>query len=38
VFLPYVGGLTNYMARCNEIASRDYEGFVLGATTADPVP
>jgi cyclohexanone monooxygenase len=38
VFLPYVGGLTNYLARCNEIASRDYEGFVLGAITVDPVP
>ena len=29
VFLPYVGGLPNYMARCNEVAAQGYEGFVL---------
>ena len=29
VFLPYVGGLPAYMARCNEVAANAYEGFVL---------
>ena len=29
VFLPYVGGLPVYMDKCNEVASRGYEGFVL---------
>jgi cyclohexanone monooxygenase len=29
VFLPYVGGLPAYMDRCNEVAARGYEGFVL---------
>jgi cation diffusion facilitator CzcD-associated flavoprotein CzcO len=29
VFLPYVGGLPAYMARCDEVAAKGYEGFVL---------
>ncbi len=29
VFLPYVGGLPQYMERCNEVAAQGYEGFVL---------
>jgi cyclohexanone monooxygenase len=29
VFLPYVGGMLNYMARCNDSAANGYEGFVL---------
>ena len=29
VFLPYVGGLPTYMARCNEVAIKGYEGFAL---------
>ena len=29
VFLPYVGGLTKYMERCNEVAARRYTGFEL---------
>lgn len=29
VFLPYVGGLPRYMERCNEVAARGYEGFVM---------
>jgi len=28
VFMPYVGGLANYRARCEEVAAHDYEGFV----------
>lgn len=27
VFLPYAGGLARYRARCDEVASRGYEGF-----------
>jgi cyclohexanone monooxygenase len=29
VFLPYVGGLGRYRAKCDEVASRGYEGFSL---------
>ena len=29
VFLPYVGGLMNYRAKCEEIAAKGYEGFTL---------
>jgi cation diffusion facilitator CzcD-associated flavoprotein CzcO len=29
VFLPYAGGLASYARRCAEVASADYEGFVL---------
>jgi hypothetical protein len=29
VFLPYLGGLPKYMARCNEAAAQGDEGFVL---------
>jgi cyclohexanone monooxygenase len=28
VFMPYVGGVGNYRRHCEEIAARDYEGFV----------
>ncbi|MCC6438277.1 MAG: NAD(P)/FAD-dependent oxidoreductase [Acidimicrobiales bacterium] len=29
VFMPYVGGLGRYRARCDEIVANGYEGFVL---------
>jgi cyclohexanone monooxygenase len=29
IFMPYVGGLGEYRRRCDEVAARDYEGFVL---------
>jgi cyclohexanone monooxygenase len=29
VFLPYVGGLPAYMARCNEVRDKAYEGFAI---------
>ena len=29
VFMPYVGGVGPYRARCNEIAAKDYDGFAL---------
>ncbi|ABE29401.1 phenylacetone monooxygenase [Paraburkholderia xenovorans LB400] len=34
VFLPYVGGLGRYRARCDEVARRGYEGFSLDETAA----
>ena len=27
VFMPYVGGVTAYKQKCDEVAARDYEGF-----------
>ena len=29
VFMPYAGGLGAYRERCDEIADRGYEGFVI---------
>jgi cation diffusion facilitator CzcD-associated flavoprotein CzcO len=29
VFMPYIGGFPRYVTRCNEVAARGYEGFVL---------
>ena len=29
VFMPYIGGFPRYVAKCDEVASRDYEGFAL---------
>ena len=29
VFLPYVGGLNNYIAKCEAAAGAGYEGFAL---------
>jgi cyclohexanone monooxygenase len=29
VFMPYVGGLANYRARCEDVAAGDYEGFLV---------
>jgi cyclohexanone monooxygenase len=31
VFMPYVGGVTAYKRKCDEVATRGYEGFRLGA-------
>jgi cyclohexanone monooxygenase len=31
VFMPYVGGVGNYRQKCQEIAEKGYEGFVLSA-------
>ena len=28
-YMPYAGGLTTYMAKCEEVVAADYEGFVL---------
>jgi cation diffusion facilitator CzcD-associated flavoprotein CzcO len=29
VFMPYIGGFPRYIDKCNEVASKGYEGFVL---------
>jgi cyclohexanone monooxygenase len=29
VFMPYIGGVGNYRALCDDVAAKDYEGFVL---------
>jgi len=31
VFMPYVGGVAAYRQKCDEVAARDYEGFILSA-------
>ena len=31
IFMPYVGGVHKYVARCNEIVANDYEGFEMRA-------
>jgi cyclohexanone monooxygenase len=31
VFMPYVGGVTAYKKKCDEVAAKGYEGFRLGA-------
>jgi cyclohexanone monooxygenase len=31
VFMPYVGGVQNYVAKCNEIVAKGYEGFEMSA-------
>ena len=29
VFMPYVGGVTAYKQKCDEVAANGYEGFTL---------
>ena len=29
IFMPYVGGVGTYRKKCDDIASKNYEGFVL---------
>jgi cyclohexanone monooxygenase len=31
IFMPYVGGVQNYVAKCNEVVAKDYEGFEMSA-------
>jgi cyclohexanone monooxygenase len=31
VFMPYVGGVQNYVAKCNEVAAKGYDGFEMSA-------
>jgi cyclohexanone monooxygenase len=35
IFMPYIGGVGAYRQICNDIAARDYDGFVL--TPAEPL-
>ena len=32
VFMPYVGGVTAYKKKCDEVAGNGYEGFSLAGT------
>jgi cyclohexanone monooxygenase len=36
VFMPYVGGVTAYKKRCDEVAANGYQGFCLGASIEEP--
>jgi cyclohexanone monooxygenase len=29
IFMPYVGGVGTYRKKCDDVASKNYEGFVL---------
>jgi hypothetical protein len=29
--MPYVGGVQSYVAKCNEIVAKGYEGFEMSA-------
>ena len=33
IFLPYIGGVGNYRARCDAVAGCGYEGFTLSGTS-----
>ena len=32
IFMPYIGGVGAYRCICNDVAAKDYEGFVMSAT------
>jgi cyclohexanone monooxygenase len=36
VFMPYVGGVTAYKKRCDEVAANGYQGFRLGISREEP--
>ena len=38
VFMPYVGGVDIYAAKCDEVAANGYEGFTLGAADRAGAP
>jgi cyclohexanone monooxygenase len=38
VFMPYVAGVGAYRRRCDEIAAKGYEGFVLTAEDSEALP
>ncbi len=38
VFMPYVGGVVPYRAKCDEVAANGYEGFRLSARDSHPRP
>jgi cyclohexanone monooxygenase len=35
VFMPYIGGVGAYRAKCDEVAAAGYEGFELGVASVD---
>ena len=35
VFMPYVGGVHTYTAKCNEVVANGYEGFVLSGESIE---
>jgi cyclohexanone monooxygenase len=36
IFMPYVGGVTAYKKRCDEVAANGYQGFRLGTYVEEP--
>jgi cyclohexanone monooxygenase len=36
VFMPYVGGVQNYKRKCDEVATKGYEGFTMTPATSEP--
>jgi cyclohexanone monooxygenase len=36
VFMPYIGGFPVYVAKCNDVMSRGFEGFTLQASASEP--
>jgi cyclohexanone monooxygenase len=36
VFMPYVGGVTAYKKRCDEVAANGYQGFCFGTSIEEP--
>lgn len=38
VFLPYVGGVGRYRKKCDEVAAKGYEGFVLAPAPSTTMP
>jgi cyclohexanone monooxygenase len=36
IFMPYVGGVGVYRQKCDEVAARDYDGFVLSRSAELP--
>jgi cyclohexanone monooxygenase len=36
IFMPYVGGVSAYKGRCDEVAANGYQGFRLGTSIEEP--
>jgi cyclohexanone monooxygenase len=36
IFLPYIGGVGVYRQKCDEVAAKGYEGFVISGATGTP--
>ena len=35
VFMPYVGGVQRYKRKCDEVAAKGYEGFIMTPATTE---